>query len=585
MYSLKERLIELLISDKTISKAQLDEALKIQKAKGGSLRSILIQAGFITEKDLMSVLSQGLGIPPISLARFKIDPELIKLIPREVANKYQIIPVSRVGNMLTIAMSDPLNIFAIDDIRAITKLDIGTIIAFQKEVQDAIDQYYGENTHEAIEELMEDMKTQDIEFIQIGGTEEKVDSERLFKLVEEAPVVKLTNMILENGIKARSSDILVEPMENSVRIRYRVDGVLKEAESLPKNTHESIVSRIKVMSELNIAERRLPQDGRFRLKINNNNVDFRVSILPSSKGEKVALRVLDKSQAMLDIDKLGFSGDSLDKLKKCASRPHGMILVTGPTGSGKTTTLYSLMRHVYSPEKNLITVEDPIEYQIEGINQVTARAEAGLTFASALRSILRQDPDVIMIGEIRDFDTVDIAIKSALTGHLVLSTLHTTTAPGTVVRLINMGCEPFLITSSLIAIVAQRLIRKLCAKCREEYKPSDILSSRLGINLSGSAGRSANAATHGVGKVGSFYRAKGCSACLHTGYAGRVGICEVLALTPAIRNLVLKRARENELKKIARDEGMRTLREDGIAKVLEGLTSLEEVLRVTVADE
>ena len=419
---------------------------------------------------------------------------------------------------------------------------------------------------------MEDLKAQDIEFIQMGGAEEKVDSERLFKLVEEAPVVKLTNMILENGIKARSSDILIEPMENSVRVRYRVDGVLKEVESLPKNTHESIVSRIKVMSELNIAERRLPQDGRFRLKVNNNNVDFRVSILPSSKGEKVALRVLDKTQAMLDIDKLGFSGDALDKLKKCASRPHGMILVTGPTGSGKTTTLYSLMKYVYSPEKNLITVEDPIEYQIEGINQVTARAEAGLTFASALRSILRQDPDVIMIGEIRDFDTVDIAIKSALTGHLVLSTLHTTTASGSVVRLINMGCEPFLITSSLIAIVAQRLIRKLCPKCREAYKPGDVLSAWLGIDIKKS-------------KDVSFYRAKGCSACLHTGYAGRVGICEVLAVTPAIRNLVLKRARENELKRVARNEGMRTLREDGIGKVLEGLTSLEEVLRVTVADE
>jgi len=572
MYSLKERLIELLINNKAISKAQLDKALKIQKDKGGSLKNILVQSGFITEKDLMSVLSQGLGIPPISLSRFKIDPELIKLIPREVANKYQIIPVSKVGNMLTVAMSDPLNIFAIDEMRAITKLDIGTIIAFQKEVQDAIDQYYGENTHEAIEELMEDLKAQDIEFIQVSGAEEKVDSERLFRLVEEAPVVKLTNMILENGIKARSSDILIEPMENSVRVRYRVDGVLKEAESLPKNTHESIVSRIKVMSELNIAERRLPQDGRFRLNMNNNNVDFRVSILPSSKGEKVALRVLDKSQAMLDIDKLGFTGGALDKLKKCASRPHGMILVTGPTGSGKTTTLYSLMKYVYSPEKNLITVEDPIEYQIEGINQVTARAEAGLTFASALRSILRQDPDVIMIGEIRDFDTVDIAIKSALTGHLVLSTLHTTTAPGSVVRLINMGCEPFLITSSLIAIVAQRLIRKLCPKCREAYKPGDVLSSRLGVDIKKS-------------KDVSFYRAKGCSACLHTGYAGRVGICEVLTVTPAIRNLVLKRARENELKQVARNEGMRTLREDGIDKVLAGFTSLEEVLRVTVADE
>ncbi|MEK7868108.1 MAG: ATPase, T2SS/T4P/T4SS family, partial [Candidatus Omnitrophota bacterium] len=377
MYSLKERLMELLINNKVISRSQLDNALKIQKEKGGSLKTILVQSGFITEKDLMAVLSQGLGIPPISLARFKIDPELLKLIPRDVANKYQIMPVSKVGNMLTIAMSDPLNIFAIDDLKSITSLNIGTIITSHKEVQDAIDQYYVENTHEAIEELMEDLKTQEMEIIQIEEVEEKVDSERLFKLVEEAPVVKLTNMILENGVKARSSDILIEPMENSVRIRYRVDGVLKDVEALPKNTHESIISRIKVMSELNIAERRLPQDGRFRLQINNNNVDFRVSILPSSRGEKAALRVLDKSQAMLDIARLGFSDDAMDKLKKCASRPHGMILVCGPTGSGKTTTLYSLMRYVHTPEKNLITVEDPIEYQIEGINQVTARQETG----------------------------------------------------------------------------------------------------------------------------------------------------------------------------------------------------------------
>ncbi len=572
MYSLKERLVELLINNKAISKAQLDKALNIQREKGGSLKNILVQSGFITEKDLMSVLSQGLGIPPISLARFKIDPGLLKLIPADIANKYQIIPVSRVGNMLTVAMADPLNIFAIDDLRSLTGLDIGIIIASQKEVQDAMDQYYGGNTREAIEELMKDLKTQEMEIIQVGEAEEKVDSERLFRLVEEAPVVKLTNMILENGIRAKSSDILIEPMENSVRVRYRVDGALKEAESLPKNMHESVVSRIKVMSELNIAERRLPQDGRFRLQINNNNIDFRVSILPSSKGEKVALRVLDKSQGILDIGKLGFSGDDLDKLKKCVSRPHGMILVCGPTGSGKTTTLYSLIKYIHTPEKNIITVEDPIEYQIEGINQVTARPETGLTFASALRSILRQDPDVIMIGEIRDFDTVDIAIKSALTGHLVLSTLHTTTAPGSVVRLVNMGCEPFLISASLIAIIAQRLIRKLCLKCREVYKPGEILCSKLGINVKKT-------------KDISFYRAKGCGACLNTGYSGRVGICEVLPITPAIRDLVLRRARENEVKQAARNEGMRTLREDGILKVLAGLTSLEEILRVTVADE
>ncbi|MFA4991930.1 MAG: ATPase, T2SS/T4P/T4SS family [Candidatus Omnitrophota bacterium] len=573
MPSLKDRLAELLIDNKVISKEELHKALKQQKEKGGSIRSILVQSGFISEKDLMSALSQGLGIPPIILSRFKLDPELLKLIPSEVVKKYQMIPVSKVGNMLTVATSDPLNVFAIDDLRSLTGFEIGTVIASQKELQDVIEQHYGEYTHDAIEELMKDIKTQDLEIIQEEEAgKEKVDSARLYKLVEEAPVVKLTNMILENGIKTRASDILIEPMEKALRIRYRVDGVLKEAESISLSMQESIVSRIKVMSELNIAERRLPQDGRFKLRLKANEVDFRVSILPSSRGEKVALRVLDKSQAMLDIEKLGFDDIEVGKFKQCASRPHGMILVCGPTGSGKTTTLYSLLKYVHTEEKNLITVEDPIEYQIEGVNQVSVRSEVGLTFASALRSILRQDPDVIMIGEIRDFDTVDIAIKSALTGHLVLSTLHTTTACGSVVRLVNMGCEPFLISASLISIVAQRLVRKICPKCREKYKPNEGLVSRLGVDVK-------------KYKDVSFYRAKGCNECRGMGYSGRVGICEILVMTPAIRDLVLRRGRESEIKQVARREGLRTLREDGISKVAQGVTSLEEILRVTPGDE
>lgn len=573
MYSLKERLTEILIKDGVITDAQLKKALKVQKQKGGSLKDILVDLGFVSEKDLMAAVSQGLGIPPISLFRFKIDPEIIKLIPRDVAKKYQIIPVSKVGNILTVAMADPLNVFAIDDLRSVTGLDIGPIITSQKEVQEAIDQHYGEATHEALEELVEDMKSEELEIIGADELmEEKVDSERLFRLVEEAPVVKLTNKILENAIKARSSDILIEPMEDSLRVRYRVDGVLREVASLSKNMRDSIVSRIKVMSKLNIAERRLPQDGRFKLNIKDNEVDFRVSILPSARGEKVALRVLDKLLAMLDIEKLGFEKDALKLLKGCASQPHGMILVCGPTGSGKTTTLYSLLKYVHMPEKNLITVEDPVEYQLQGVNQVTVRSDVGLTFANALRSILRQDPDVIMIGEIRDFATVDIAIKSALTGHLVLSTLHTTTVSGSVIRLINMGVEPFLISSSLIAIVAQRLVRKLCQKCRESYKPTEALISRLGLDAAKAKGIS-------------FYRPKGCEHCFNTGYSGRVGICEVLAMNPSIRELILKKARESEIKALARKNGMRTLREDGLEKVLQGITSLEEILKATIADE
>ncbi len=567
MYSLKERLTEILIKDKIVSEAQLKKALKQQKQKGGSLRDILVKLGFVNEKELMAVLSQGLGIPPIALSRFKIDSEILKLIPRDAARKYQIVPVSKVGNILTVAMSDPLNIFAIDDLRTLTGLEIGTIIASPKEIQGVIEQHYEEDTHEAIEELVKDMSAEELEIIKAGEVKEEVDSARILKLIEEAPVVKLTNMILENSIKARASDILIEPMERSLRLRYRVDGLLREIELLPKNMHESIVSRIKVMSNLNIAERRLPQDGRFKSKIQGGEVDFRVSVIPSITGEKVALRVLDKSHAMLDIEKLGFTKYNLEIFKKCVLQPHGMILVCGPTGSGKTTTLYSLLKHIHDPEKNLISVEDPVEYQIQGVNQVMVRSEVGLTFANALRSILRQDPDVIMIGEIRDFETVDIAIKSALTGHIVLSTLHTTTACGSVVRLVNMGVEPFLIGSSLIAIAAQRLVRKLCPKCKEAYNPSRFLLSRLGISK------------------GTFYKPKGCGECLNSGYRGRIAICEILRMTPSVRGLILKKVRGSEIKQTARKEGMKTLRESGIQKVLQGITSLEEILRVTVADE
>jgi type II secretory ATPase GspE/PulE/Tfp pilus assembly ATPase PilB-like protein len=379
-------------------------------------------------------------------------------------------------------------------------------------------------------------------------------------------------MILEESVKKKSSDILIEPLDKKLRVRFRIDGILQEQKAPPKNMHASIVSRVKVISDLNIAEHRLPQDGRFKVKLAAREVDFRVSILPSSFGEKVAIRILDKSVGMLDIEKLGFSEDNIAKLKKVAHLPHGMILACGPTGCGKTTTLYSILKFVDSPEKNIVTVEDPVEYQLEGINQVNARPEIGLTFASSLRSILRQDPNIIMIGEIRDYETVDIAIKSALTGHLVLSTLHTTTAAGSVVRLVNMGVEPYLINSSLVCVLAQRLVRKICSYCKEEYeiKPGIINTSKLN--------------SPGI-KNPKFYRGKGCSHCFNMGYSGRTGIAEVLLLTAPIRGLILEQPQEHVIKQQARREGMRTLREDGLAAALRGLTTIEEVLRVTAPDE
>jgi type IV pilus assembly protein PilB len=571
MTTLKDRIIELLIKNKLLTEENLNSALQFQKEKGGRLSDILVRLGYVKDEDLISSLSQEFSIPTMSLSKFKIDPEVTKLISPEVARLYQIVPVSKIGDTLTIAMVDPLNILAIDEIKSLTGFKINPIVTARKEIEGTIDQYYGEPTQKAIEELMKGIDESQIELIK-GEAKAILDSKELMRLTQEAPVVKFTNALLSEGIRLRASDILIEPLEKTLRIRYRIDGVLRDTEAPGKYMHDPIVSRIKVMSELDIAEHRLPQDGRFKIKLESREVDFRVSILPSSFGEKVALRILDKLVATLDIDKLGFDLKGLADLKKAALKPHGMILVCGPTGSGKTTTLYSILKYVDSPQKNIITVEDPVEYQLEGINQVTVHPDIGLTFASSLRSILRQDPNVIMIGEIRDYDTVDIAIKAALTGHLVLSTLHTTTACGSIVRLLNMGVEPFLMTSSLIAIVAQRLVRKICTRCKEPYEVSGSLIERLKV-------------PRPSGQKLIFYRGKGCRDCLNTGYSGRIGIAEVLSLTPSIKDLILSRAQEYLLKDAARKEGMKTLREDGLSKVSAGITTLEEVLKTTAPDE
>jgi len=568
MISIKERLVETFIKNKLLTEDDIKLALQVQKEQGGRLSEVLIKLNLINEKDLAYALSQGLGLPVINLSRYSIDAKVLKLISKETAKQYQIIPISKMSDILTLAMVDPLDIFLIDDVKALTGFEINPIIAPQSEIKDAIEKYYEEPTTQVIEDIIKDISELKLEFIK-QEREIFIDTSELTRLTQEAPVIKLTNMILEKSIEMKASDILIEPGEYAMRVRIRVDGILREIEPPPKQFLSPIISRIKVISDLNIAEHRLPQDGRFKIKFQDREVDFRVSILPSSFGEKAALRILDKTTAKLDLDTLGFDTDRLKVMKECAAAPHGMILVCGPTGSGKTTTLYSILKFIDSPSENIVTVEDPVEFQLEGINQVTIKPDIGLTFASALRSILRQDPDTIMVGEIRDFETVDIAIKSALTGHRVLSTLHTTTAAGTIVRLLNMGVEPFLITSSLNCIIVQRLVRKICHYCKEDFVPSETIISNLDIKL----------------KKSKFFRGKGCRRCLNLGYIGRVCLAEVLVLTPKIKEFILARAQDHVIKNAGRIEGMQTLREDGISKVIAGVTTLEEVLRVTMPDE
>lgn len=565
---LKERISEILIKKGIITEEKLKVALDLQRERGGALGDTLVSLGYVSQNELLAILSQELGIPPISLSKYKIDPEIIKAIPRKIAVHYQIMPISRIGKLLTVAMADPLNVFAMDDIKKITGLEVNPIITTKADVQAAIEKYYGSAAVETIEKLVEETQTK---VSIVKEEEEKPDILALKKLVQETPVVKLAEAIVLEATKARASDILIEPMEDKLRIRYRVDGVFREAQTPPKSMHSAIVSRIKVLSNLDIAERRLPQDGRFKVKVQEREVDFRVSTVPTPFGEKVALRILDKSQAMLDLDKLGFEAQPLEELKEAARRPHGMMLICGPVGSGKTTTLYSILKLIDTPEKNFVTVEDPVEYLLSGINQINVNADIGLTFAAALRSILRQDPNVIMIGEIRDNETVDIAIKAALTGHLVLSTLHTNTACAAIARLLNMNVEPFLISSSVILVAAQRLVRRICDRCSEPYEASKAMLESLKIKPTSE-------------KV-VFHRGKGCIHCYRTGYRGRVGLIESLTLNSELKELISKRATESEIFNAARRAGLVTLRESGIKKVLEGVTTLEEVLRVTMGEQ
>jgi type IV pilus assembly protein PilB len=567
--SLKDRFVEALIKTGKITEKQLQEALNIQKGKGGQLGRILLNLGYIEEKELMVYLGKQLNIPPINLSRYKIDPKVSKLITEQTAKRYQLLPLSKVGKTLTVVMADPLNILAIDHIKAMTGYKINPVLSTENNISQAIEKCYqgGDNgNNEDMKDMLEEMQSDSVEIIEDKNVLETVGVD----ISEDAPVVKLVNLMLHEAINRGGSDILIEPWETKLQIRYRIDGILHGVPAPPKSFHQAIVSRVKIMSELDIAERRLPQDGRFKIRLAQREVDFRVSIVPSTFGEKVCLRILDKSAIKLNISEFGFSEKVIDKIKDSAFRPHGMILMCGPTGSGKTTTLYSILKLIDDPGKNLITVEDPVEFNLAGINQVSTKPAVNLTFASALRSILRQDPDIIMIGEIRDFETVDIAIKSALTGHLVLSTLHATDAPGVIVRLLNMNVEPFLITSSLLMVGVQRLVRRLCKHCRKPYEVPKDLKEKLGLDNKEEI---------------TFYKGVGCNRCYDTGYKGRIALIEILEVTEEIKDIIMNKGSGTEIKKISRKLGAETLRENGLTKVKEGITSLEEVIKVTADDE
>ena len=581
------RIGELLLKEKRITPEQLQQALVHQKANGGKLGNNLVRMGLVKDEEITALLSKQYGVPSINLAQFEIDASVSKLIPADTARKYQIVPLSRAGATLTIAMTDPTNVFALDDIKFMTGYNVEPVVASEAAVIDAIERYYpsrggvaaapagGSSTLEMASRGLEELQATLIQAGEVEVLEElqEISAEALAKQGEEAPVVRLVNVVLMSAIQKGASDIHIEPYEKELRVRYRIDGILYNIMSPPMRFREAIASRIKIMSKLDIAEKRLPQDGRIKIRFNENGaakeIDFRVSILPTLFGEKIVMRLLDRDKLMLDMTRLGFEPESLAKFEAAILRPWGMVLVTGPTGSGKTNTLYSSIAKINTSETNIMTAEDPVEFNLVGINQVQVRDAIGLTFAAALRSFLRQDPNIILVGEVRDFETAEIAVKAALTGHLVLSTLHTNDAPSTINRLMNMGIEPFLVASSVHLICAQRLVRRVCGHCKEPH-PVPVQA----LVQAGFSPQEAQTVTPA--------RGAGCERCNHTGYRGRIGLYEAMEVGEAMRELSLVGASGLELRRRAIDEGMITLRQSGLRKVRDGVTTMEEVVRETV---
>jgi len=561
------RLGELLVRENMISLSQLRQAQEEQRRSGQRLGYSLTKLGYIKETDLTQFLSKQYGVPPINLAEFEIDPEVIKLVPEDVARKHHVVPVNRAGASLIVAMADPSNILAIDDLKFLTGYNIEIVVASEVAIEETIENYYQAKV--SYDDVLDDFDDAEIEF---GEDEEDVNVVDLEKQSGEAPVVRLVNYVLLSAIKKGASDIHIEPYEKSFRVRFRIDGVLYEEHKPPLKLKNAIVSRLKIMASLDIAERRLPQDGRIKLKIGKGKeMDFRVSVLPTLYGEKVVLRLLDKSNLQLDMTKLGFDAKPLGDFKDAIHQPYGMVLVTGPTGSGKTTTLYSALSELNKVSENISTAEDPVEFNLPGVNQVQMHEEIGLNFAAALRSFLRQDPDIIMVGEIRDYETAEIAVKAALTGHMVLSTLHTNDAPSTINRLLNMGVEPFLVTASVNLILAQRLARKVCPECKTPVETNPQTLIDLG------------ASPEDARQI-QLYKGVGCRTCNNTGYKGRIALYEVMVLSDPLKELVLQGASAAEIKAESIRQGMATLRQAGIGKLKEGTTTIEEVLRVTAAD-
>lgn len=558
---------EALIAQKLLTEQQLAKAQKIHQDNGKTILEAVSEVGAVPSDDLLAFAASELNVPFIRLNRLALAREIVALIPKKIAYEKLTVAVSRIRDVLVVAMVDPSNAATVEFIRQAVNLQVIPVLASSKDVLEVLDAQYTQDTAERMKDVFRDL---DIRMTVVEEKKESADLGELLNLTQEMPVVKLTDHILNEGVRRRASDIFIEPQEKELVIRYRIDGVLYEGPRPPRVMHRGIVSRIKVMTNLDIAEHRLPQDGRLKLKMQSRVVDFRISTIPTYFGEKVCLRILDPSQAKLEVKSLGFDEKSLQCLLKAGAQPYGMILTCGPTGSGKTTTLYALLNHLNSIDRNIVTIEDPVEYAVDGINQVNTRADVGLTFASALRSILRQDPNIVLVGEIRDSETADIAVKAALTGHLVLSTLHTNTAVGCIVRLGNMGVEPFLLASSIVLAASQRLMRKLCNECKEETALAPHMTKHLGIKETNPA---------------PVFKAKGCDRCMRTGYHGRTSIMEALLMSPKIRDLIMKRAPESQIKALARKEGMVTLRENGILKMKQGITSPEEVLRVTMADE